>query len=331
MNHNHELHTFLRNVTQEMSAEYERIFRRTKEDPGTAGDEGESNWASLLSDWLPADVHVATKGRILAADGTASPQVDVVVLAGDYPRKLRYKKLYLAGGVLAAFECKNTLRKNHLEKFFATAQKISKLKPVRFGNFYSESHSAITYGLLAHSHEWPPEKAAHAIDAEIKRLHLTVDHPRELPAVISVSDLHTWELLFSPLKWMDAIPEPLQRRIEEAGKGSESYVTKSMFMRWLPLHFAHMPEQGPQVSSERPNPIGELLLYLLRHLANKDYDRSGMAAHYREVGLSGGVGTISARYWDPSEVYGNVLLSILGSDDWSRLDRLGNHSTRPLP
>jgi hypothetical protein len=64
---------------------YRRIYRRLAEDPGTACDKGKANWTRLLTDWPPGDVHVVTRGRILAADGCASPQVDVVVLAGDYP------------------------------------------------------------------------------------------------------------------------------------------------------------------------------------------------------------------------------------------------------
>jgi hypothetical protein len=123
----HELVNFLDQVSDEMAAEYRRIHRRSTEDPGTAGDEAEANWARLLTDWLPADFHVAWKGRILAANGTAGPQVDIVVLSGDYPRRLRDRKVYLAGGVVAAFECKNTLRKSHLEKFFYNAARISDL------------------------------------------------------------------------------------------------------------------------------------------------------------------------------------------------------------
>jgi hypothetical protein len=144
---------FFEQLTLEMAAEYRRIFSRSREDPGTAGDEGESNWARLLSEWLPADVHIATKGRILAHDGKASPQVDIVVLQDDYPRKLRDKKLYLAGGVLAAFECKNTLRRSHLEKAFVNASLIRRLARSRTGTYYDEGFSPILFGLLAHSHE----------------------------------------------------------------------------------------------------------------------------------------------------------------------------------
>ena len=65
----HDLHTFLAQVTSEMASEYKRIFEKSVEDAGTAGDEGEENWAQLLRDWLPPTYHVATKGRLIASDG----------------------------------------------------------------------------------------------------------------------------------------------------------------------------------------------------------------------------------------------------------------------
>ncbi|MFI8802678.1 DUF6602 domain-containing protein [Micromonospora chalcea] len=68
----------------------------------------------MLREWLPASYHVRTKGRILAHDGAASRQVDVVVLRPGYPSKLLDKKLYVASGVAAAFECKLTLTASHL-------------------------------------------------------------------------------------------------------------------------------------------------------------------------------------------------------------------------
>lgn len=109
-NQRHELETFLAQDLAEMASEYERISSRSLEDPGTAGDEGEEAWAGLLRDWLPESYQVRVKGRILGADGTAGPQVDIVVLRPGYPQRLLDKKLYLAGGVAAVFECKNTLR-----------------------------------------------------------------------------------------------------------------------------------------------------------------------------------------------------------------------------
>ena len=70
------------------------------------------NWAELLRGWLPSTYI----GRIISQDGITSPQVDVLVLKSVYPKKLRNKKLYLAAGVAAAFECKTTLTAAHIEK-----------------------------------------------------------------------------------------------------------------------------------------------------------------------------------------------------------------------
>src|SRR5919106_2243588 len=105
----HELEAFLRQDQAELAAEYRRIYHRTSEDPGTAGDEGEENWAALLREWLPSSYQVVTKGRVVFPDRSASSQVDVVVLRGSYPPRLLNNKLYLSSGVVAAFECKNTL------------------------------------------------------------------------------------------------------------------------------------------------------------------------------------------------------------------------------
>ncbi|MEW2356394.1 DUF6602 domain-containing protein [Spirillospora sp. NPDC029432] len=327
----HELHMFFDQVASEMRSEYSRIYRRSREDPGTAGDEGESNWAALLADWIPADIHVATKGRILGADGTASPQLDVVLLSGDYPRKLREKKLYLAGGVIAAFECKNTLRKQHISKLFSNAAAIRKLSTPNDGNFYGEVFGTITYGLLAHSHEWSPERGAQAVDTEIRRLHAEAKHPGELPAMICVSDLHTWQHMYMPLE-----PRSHANPIEEeyfsmTNRGKWSYFTRSDFMRWMPLEKDFKPGEGPQISKERPNPIGELILCLLRHLSHRDSGREQLTQYYQKVGLSGGVGNISTAHWDPPEVYSERLMSILKSEDWSQLERLGNKHVGHLP
>jgi hypothetical protein len=48
-----DLCDFMIAVTRDMSDEYERIQKRACEDPGTAGDQGEENWATLFRDWLP--------------------------------------------------------------------------------------------------------------------------------------------------------------------------------------------------------------------------------------------------------------------------------------
>ncbi len=112
----HDLHDFMSSVTKEMADDYNRIQKRVKEAPGTSGAQGEENWAALLRDWLPPIYQVVTKGRILSHTGIPSPQVDILVLKPTYPKKLIEKKIYIAGGVAAAFECKTTLKKQHIDK-----------------------------------------------------------------------------------------------------------------------------------------------------------------------------------------------------------------------
>ena len=150
----HDLVDFMRQVSCDMTSEYNRIRKRALEDPGTAGDQGEENWAQIFRDWLPSAYKVVTKGRIISEDGRASPQVDVIVLKDIYPRGLLGKKHYLASGVAATFECKVTLRSEHIEKAVKSGIAIKSLFPVRTGTLYRELHTPILYGLLSHAHNW---------------------------------------------------------------------------------------------------------------------------------------------------------------------------------
>jgi Domain of unknown function (DUF6602) len=141
-------------VTAQMADEYERIQKRAGEDPGTAGDQGEENWKGLFEEWLPPTYQVVTKGRILSHKGTAGPQVDVLVLHPTYPKGLLDKKVYFAGGIAAAFECKVTLKAEHINSAMRNSVAIRRLIPIRTGSPYKELCSPLIYGLLAHSHIW---------------------------------------------------------------------------------------------------------------------------------------------------------------------------------
>ncbi len=191
----HDLHEFMRQISDEMAAEYNRIQMRSPEDSGTAGDQGEENWTELLRDWLPRTCEVVTKGRIISADGRTSPQVDVLVLKDVYPEKLLTKKLYLAAGVAAAFECKTTLKAWHIEDAVKTCAEIKNLYPTREGTPYKELHTPIVYGLLAHSHSWRGDNSAPAdnIERQLVRSDKShVKHPRETLDFLCVSDFGTW-------------------------------------------------------------------------------------------------------------------------------------------
>ena len=102
----HDLYDFMRQIGIEMSAEYNRIQMRATEDPGTAGDRGR-RIGRLLREWLPRTYEVVTKGRIISQEGVTSPQIDVIVLKGAYPKKLLNKKLYLTASIAAAFGVQN--------------------------------------------------------------------------------------------------------------------------------------------------------------------------------------------------------------------------------
>lgn len=89
----HDIHDFVSRSQREIQEEYERIQKRATEDPGTAGDQGEENWATLIRNWLPRYFQVVTKGRILSQSCDASPQIDILVLYPSYPKILIDKKL----------------------------------------------------------------------------------------------------------------------------------------------------------------------------------------------------------------------------------------------
>ena len=123
----HDLHHFMQQLMNRIAEEYTRIQMRATEDPGTAGDQTEENWAELLRGWLPPTYKVVTKGRIINQTGEASPQVDILVLKSFYPKELYVHKHYLSAGVAAAFECKTTLKASHIEKAMQTCITIQKL------------------------------------------------------------------------------------------------------------------------------------------------------------------------------------------------------------
>jgi hypothetical protein len=65
-----DLFDFMVQATKEIADEYARIQKRVTEDPGTAGDQGEENWATLLRRYLSPQFHVVTKGHILGHQGS---------------------------------------------------------------------------------------------------------------------------------------------------------------------------------------------------------------------------------------------------------------------
>ena len=191
----HDFLEFMGMLKEAMASEYRLIRSRSIEDPGTAGDQVEESWAEFLRRWLPSNYSVVTKGRLIDSRGVASPQIDILVLNPSYPHGLRNKKHYFAAGVIAAFECKLTLRKAHIKKLFRNAVKVKKMRESRTGTPYDELNQLPIYGLLAHSCEWKGN-----VSARDKRMHdilydacvMCCIHPQQLPDVLCIADTATY-------------------------------------------------------------------------------------------------------------------------------------------
>ena len=283
--HNHDLYDFMQENTFDMANEYQRIQKRAAEDPGTAGDQGEENWATLLRDWLPTTYEVVTKGRIIGQDGNMSPQIDVVVLSSSYPTKLLDKKVFLAGGVVAAFECKNTLKAEHLKKVVETAKLVKNLYQPRRSSPYRELQAPIIYGLLAHSHSWKgPNSTPHDnVTNTLFGLELDhVEHPRELLDIVCIADLATWTRSKLILLGTSA----MQWRVPGHGDVNTSLMCHSFDSNAGPRH--------------KPfTPIGSMIGSLFSKLAYEDTAAANMARYYSSVGLVGSASG-SMRPWSSS-------------------------------
>lgn len=293
----HDLYDFMRQISAEMSAEYNRIQMRATEDPGTAGDQGEENWAELLRDWLPRTYEVVTKGRIISQEGITSPQIDVLVLNGTYPNKLLNKKLYLAAGVAAAFECKTTLKASHIGEAMKNCTIIKSLYPVRSGSPYNELHTPFVYGLLAHSHSWKGENSTpeQNIEQKLDEMDaLYVSHPRLQLDLLSVADLATWTssklTFFGPAQTPDwSTMAPIY--------GSNGSATSS--------YMGHTREEGQQ--SDQFTPIGALISHLLQKLAWENTSLRNLADYFRVTNIAGS-GKGYMRMW-PSSIYSEEIRS----------------------
>lgn len=309
----HDIHDFIRKAQADLQAEYIRIQKRATEDPGTAGDQGEENWATLFRQWLPQYFHIVTKGRILTDSGYASPQIDVLVLDPSYPRILLDKKLYLSGGVAAAFECKTTLTAAHVKEAAATSSALKRSLPPRDGSPYKELHAGIIYGLLAHSHSWQGENSKPV--ENIENALWTADtasvrHPRESIDFITVSDLATWKVTkltyFSPV--LPFYNENLREIYGPHGCATTGYACHAI---------------GADRQNEHFSPVGALLSGLFSELAWKFPDMRQLEEYFRKVNLLGS-GEARMRQWSidiysskiKDRVYRGELSNGVPYDEW---------------
>lgn len=291
----HDLHDFMQQISAEMASEYNRIQKRATEDPGTAGDQGEENWAALLRDWLPRNYEVVTKGRIISQKGDTSPQIDVLVLKSSYPKKMLNKKLYLAAGVAAAFECKTTLKASHIADALKTCAEIKNFYRPRTGTPFKELHAPLVYGLLAHSHSWKGERATPEENIKQKLIESDdkfVSHPRQQLDILCVADLAAWTSSATTFIGPGQIPEwsSMAPIYGDRGLATSAYI-------------GHSYSYEQQVAQFTP--IGVLISYLSQKMAWEDPSFRDLADYYRITNIAGS-GAGCMRQW-PALIYSDEI------------------------
>ncbi len=287
-----ELHDFVRQEHRWIADEYRRVRERAREDPGTAGDEGESNWRQLLEKWLPPAYRVVNKGRLLFPDGQASDQIDVLILKPGYPPGLTDRKLYLVGGVAFAFECKTTLKPQHLGEAAETLRRIRDL---------GEKHPArVTprdvltpspgFGVLAHSSVW--ESPNEHLNAALKEHHTAVTHPSRMLDIVCVADAGTF-MAERTAEFPDMVWQPPDNFVQR-GVGAMS---------------VYRGPHHPNEQERQEAALGRLMWYLMRRLAWDEPSLRSLVQHYNSAGLSDGGGT--PRVWPQDGVLPNEVFSAL--------------------
>jgi len=320
----HDIHDFVISTHDEITEEYLRIRKRASQDPSTAGDQGEENWATLLRKWLPNYFHIVTKGRILTDSGYASPQVDILVLYPSYPKILLDKKLYLSGGVAAAFECKTTLKAADIKKAVRTSAEIRRNLPKRTGTPYRELNSPIIYGLLAHSHSWKGKKSTPLVNVEktiIDADATYVMHPIECIDFVTISDLATWAI--SKMTYMSPKLHPYEESLSKVygpnGSAATSYICCPIGDKLGVSGSDWLKDQKDYF-----RPLGVLLSGLFSKLAWVFSDMRNLEEYFRKTNLLGrGQGQL--RLWDLSiysseireRVYNGILSNGILYDEWS--------------
>lgn len=312
----HDLHEFMDAVKAQLSAGYFNISKRTKEDPGTAGDQAEEDWAAFLRDWLPATYSVVTKGRIINTEGLASPQVDILVLHPNYPKKLLNQKHYFSAGVVAAFECKLNLRPTDLEKAFKNASLIKKLSQNVLGSPFEELHQSPFYGLLAHTTTIKESnRNENGVYDYIENLQAKfAEHPREMLDVICINSDSTYALKKNVF---------IREKSGEYGRGVLKECTGRRFKAAICTMYL-MECEFEKKENDLPNSTGfdlaALMCTVTTYMAFFDPSIRPFAEFLNNVGGSGGIGKFG--YWDIQALSAEVIEQLnrvgFNSEPWSK-------------
>lgn len=121
---------YLRQVKYDAGSQQQLLVERNKfkatslSNPDCAGERTEEIFAKLVRELVPDEFKVVTRARIEFNDPSESPQLDLIILKPGGEKRLNDLKSYPLDSVLAAFECKLTLRKRDIEKAAVTANAI---------------------------------------------------------------------------------------------------------------------------------------------------------------------------------------------------------------
>lgn len=152
--------TYLRQVAydegsqRQLREERDKFKVTSNANPDSAGESTEDVFAALIRKIIPDEFKVVTRARIEFEDPKDSPQLDLVILKPGGEKRLNNLKSYPRSSVLAAFECKLTLRKRDLEKAVATANAIKDNYAEGMARYRDSTHNNIGscrpyFGVLA--------------------------------------------------------------------------------------------------------------------------------------------------------------------------------------
>ena len=225
--------------------------------------------------------------------------MDLIVLSPEYPKQLVECKRYLSKGVVAAFECKTTLRKDNIREVFENSKSLNAMLERESGSPRKELQSPIFYGLLAHSHEWKKDKsrpAENITKAIMNCFNSEVDHPIEMPDIFCVADVGVWnsfKAIIPPQP--DIYPEdPEKRQALEFDK--------------LTIRAGYC---GSMDNSELYTPVGELIFKLLEEMAWKYPRMRDICSYMQKLNIEGSAqGTLKS--WNPSTVLSREIIKNIG-------------------
>jgi hypothetical protein len=206
--------------------------------------------------------------------------MDVLVLTPSYPKGLGSEKYLFSGGVVAAFECKLTLRKADIKKAFETACTIKRKAQARFGSPYDELNRFPIVGVLAHSQSLGKgRKSFKLYDAVEQYQDKCSDHPRELLDVICVADSATIALGKHVLVGKGLTKDEMEelRELEVGGAVAAMYTFQDEDMPATDLDFTRAILAG-------------LIYELTVRLAFEDENIRPWADHISMLGFYGGIG-----------------------------------------